>query len=78
MYEPMTNEGHDTAIVTALYAPERFGAMTPGQFCARYGIPRPDQWDALQELLIYDERGRLRSIQPEGLEINSEGELIGI
>jgi len=65
----MTSTDEDNCAVAAVFTPDKFGALTPGEFADRFGVPDDDQWAALSELVVYDEAGKIRSVVPERLPV---------
>lgn len=68
MLKPMSDNSLDTALMLAIYRPDQFGALTPRRLCERFGVPSPGQLEILQEVVVYDERGRFRALAPTSIE----------
>lgn len=65
MRGPMSYQNEIDCETLAVYSPDVFDRMTPGEFCDRFGVPSESQWDAIGELLDFDKCGKLRSIVPQ-------------
>lgn len=67
IYKPMGRESKIDCKTLAIADPEGFGTLTPGEFAERFGVPDDDQWKEISKVVVFDDRGRLRSVllEPE-------------